>query len=157
MATKTATPATKSTKRQPDTSPNSQSIERSFKATPEALAALEAGLKHGMKTSAFTNQALVFYAEHLGYLTNSPPSVEARLDVLEYLAFLDRKEKICQKLSDDQLEMAKNLLKKTNIIPTKSTDFDALNDELGEKLPWYSWYCVYLSNKFKRKHKHIEC
>ena len=120
MATKTATPATKSTKRQPDTSPNSQSIERSFKATPEALAALEAGVKHGMKTSAFTNRALVFYAEHLGYLTNSPLSVEARLDVLEYLAFLDRKEKICQKLSDDQLEMAKNLLKKTNIIPTKT-------------------------------------
>ena len=97
MTTKTATPATKSKKRQPDTSPDSKPIERSFTATPEALAALEAGLKHGMKTSAFTNRALVFYAEHLGYLTNTSPSVETRLDVLEYLVFLDQKEKICQK------------------------------------------------------------
>lgn len=114
MAAKTtATPARKTTKKSTEPKP------KNFTPTIESLAAIEAGKEHGMRISEFTNRALVFYAEHLGYLTNSPPSVEARLDVLEYLAFLDRKEKICQKLSDDQLEMAKKPPQKDKYYPNK--------------------------------------
>ena len=156
MAAKsTAKSAPKTKKKESATQEVPKIRPKSFTPTPESLAALAAGKEYGIRTSEFTNRALVFYAEHFGYLKNKASSVEERLEFLERYVFKEKFDEARTVLSDEELKTAQEILAEATSIPMNSKQSRPLNDELGKNLHWSVWYALHLAPFHNGKLKHI--